>query len=98
MNHFDTYDSQVLTTYLDSIGRRGPRLTQHWQMPDEALGYPDAYAQLYDLTDARRAARYAAATFPLPPLPARRPAEACWSCYGPQVLPASSPTPNVPCL
>ncbi|MFD1467490.1 glycosyltransferase family 39 protein [Hymenobacter caeli] len=84
--HFDPAEAHDLTTYLDSIGHRGPRIAVPWHMPDEAVGYPLAYAQCYDLTDARRAARFAAATFPLPPSPPRSAAEICWSCYGPQVI------------
>ena len=89
--HFNPLEAQALTQYLDSIGRRGPRLLAPSQGPSVILSYPLAYAQLYDLTDARRAARFAAATFPLPPTPPAPADEACWSCYGPQVLPASQP-------
>lgn len=86
MVHFDEADEQALTTYLDSIGRRGPRLVVSRQLPDETVSFPLVYAQLYDLTDARRAARFAAVSFPLPPSPARNAAGVCWSCYGPQVI------------
>ncbi|MGI4886302.1 MAG: glycosyltransferase family 39 protein [Janthinobacterium lividum] len=86
MMHFDPYEAQALNAYLGSIGRRGPRLTVLQQMPDESVGYPVVYAQLYDLTDAKRAARFAAATFPLPLAPLRSADEICWSCYGPQAL------------
>lgn len=86
MLHFDAYEARALAAYLDSIGRRGRRLSVASQLPDEVVDYPVAYAQLYDLSDAQRAARFAAATFPLPPA-APLPAEAvCWSCYGPQVI------------
>ena len=86
MVHFDEAEERALTTYLDSIGRRGPRLMVRRRVPDEAVGFPLVYAQLYDLTDARRAARFAAASIPLPPPPARTAADVCWSCYGPQVI------------
>lgn len=86
MVHFDDYEAQVLHAYLDSIGRPGPRITRPRQLPDEAVGFPEAYAQLYDLSDAGRAARFSAATFPLPPPPLRPADEICWSCYGPQVI------------
>ena len=86
MIHFDAYEGQVLSAYLDSIGRRGGRLVVPRQLPDEAIGFPVAYAQLYDLSDAKRAARFSAATFPLPPAPPRPADEICWSCYGPQVI------------
>lgn len=86
MVHFDEYEAQVLDAYLGSIGRRGRRLAVAWRMPDEAVGYPVVYAQLYDLSDAKRAARFSAATFPLPPSPPRQADEICWSCYGPQVI------------
>jgi hypothetical protein len=86
MNHFDTAEEQALVRYLGAIGRPGPRITVPWQFPDEAAGYPVAYAQLYDLTDTKRAARFSAATFPLPPSPTRAANEVCWSCYGPQAI------------
>lgn len=86
MVHFDAYESQVLSAYLDSIGRRGSRFTVARELPDEAVGFPTVYAQLYDLSDAKRAARFSAATFPLPPAPPRPADEICWSCYGPQVI------------
>ncbi|WP_082773613.1 glycosyltransferase family 39 protein [Hymenobacter sp. PAMC 26628] len=86
MVHFDPYESQVLNAYLGSIGRRGPSLRVAQRMPDESVGYPVVYAQRYDLTDAKRAARFAASTFPLPPAPLRPANEICWSCYGPQVI------------
>ncbi|WP_375435964.1 glycosyltransferase family 39 protein [uncultured Hymenobacter sp.] len=86
MMHFDPYDNQVLRAYLSSIGQPGRRLTVQSRMPDELPGYHVAYAQLYDLTDARRAARFTAATFPLGPTPTRPAAEICWSCYGPQAI------------
>lgn len=84
--HFNQPDEHVLTRYLDSIGRRGPRLTALSQGPEIIMRFPVAFAQLYDLTDARRAARYAAATFPLPPTPPHPADEVCWSCYGPQAM------------
>jgi hypothetical protein len=86
MEHFDDYEAQVMGTYLDGIGRRGPHIAVKRQLPDEAVGFPVMYAQLYDLTNSRRAARFAAATFPLPVAPIRQADEACWSCYGPQVI------------
>lgn len=86
MVHFDPAEEQAITNYLRAIGRPGPRIAVRWLYPDEGVGYPVAYAQLYDLTDAGRAARYSAATFPLPPSPPHSAAEACWSCYGPQVI------------
>jgi hypothetical protein len=86
MIHFDPYEAKDLTMYLDSIGRRGTRLSVPSRLPDEAVGYRVAYAQLYDLTDAKRAARFSAATFPLPAYPSLPAAEICWSCYGPQVI------------
>lgn len=95
--HFDPAEAQALTRYLDSLGRRGPRLVARSQGPPVILDYPVAYAQLYDLTDARRAARFAAATFPLPPTPPSPAEAACWSCYGPQALPASQPQEASPC-
>ncbi|MGI4834369.1 MAG: glycosyltransferase family 39 protein [Janthinobacterium lividum] len=85
MVHFDAAEEQALTRYLDAIGQRGQRITVRWRYPDEGVGYPIAYAQYYDLTDAKRAARYSAATFPLPPTPRHSTDEICWSCYGPQV-------------
>lgn len=75
-----------MNSYLSSIGRAGPRITVRWQFPDEVVGYPVAYAQLYDLSDAQRAARFEAATFSLPPSPVRTTEEICWSCYGPQAI------------
>jgi hypothetical protein len=84
--HADPAEAQALTRYLDAIGRRGPRVASRWLFPDEGEGYPVAYAQYYDLTDAQRAARYSVATFPLPPTPPHSAAESCWSCYGPQVI------------
>ena len=95
--HFNPLEAKALTSYLDSIGRRGPRLLARSQGPPVLLDYPLAAAQLYDLTDAGRAAHYAAATFPLPPAPPIAAAESCWSCDGPQVLPASQPQGPVPC-
>ena len=95
--HANPPDAQALTQYLDSIGRRGPRLLAPSQGPFVILAYPLASAQLYDLTDARRAARFAAATFPLPPTPPAATDEACWSCYGPQVLPASLSADTLSC-
>jgi len=86
MMHFDPYEEQDLNAYLSSIGRRGPRITVRARMPDESVGYKVAYAQLYDLTDPKRAARYSAATFPLVPTPKRPTDEICWSCYGPQTI------------
>lgn len=86
MNHFDPAEEQAIIRYLNAIGRPGPRITVPWQLPDEAIGYPVVYAQFYDLTDARRAARFTAATFPLPPTPVRPANEICWSCYGPQAI------------
>jgi hypothetical protein len=80
MVHFDELEEQTLTHYLDAIGRRGPRLVVPSKLPDEAV------AQYYDLSDAKRAARFSAATFPLPPSPVRPAAIVCWSCYGPQVI------------
>lgn len=91
MGHFGETEAQSLTAYLDSIGRRGPRLESRHKLPDELKEFPLMYAQLYDLTDARRAARFAAASFPLPPSPAHTAADVCWSCYGPQVLAESQP-------
>ncbi len=88
--HFNQPDERDLTRYLDSMGRRGPRLTALSQGPQVIMDFPVAFAQLYDLTDARRAARYAAATFPLPPTPPHSADEVCWSCYGPQAM-VSSP-------
>lgn len=81
--HFDPAEARAITTYLDAIGRRGPRHEVRWRMPDELPGYPLSVAQLWDLTDARRAARYTAATIPLPPPPAPVPVQE-WNCYGPQ--------------
>ncbi|OUJ74457.1 glycosyltransferase family 39 protein [Hymenobacter crusticola] len=86
MMHFDPYEEQDLRAYLSSIGRPGPRLTVLARMPDESVGYKVSYAQLYDLTDAKRAARFSAATFPLVPTPKRPADEICWSCYGPQAI------------
>ena len=84
--HFNQPDERDLTQYLDSIGQRGPRLTVPSQGPETIMGYPVTFAQLYDLTNTRRAARYAAATFPLPPTPPHPADEVCWSCYGPQAM------------
>lgn len=84
--HFDDIDAHDLATYLDSIGRRGPRIVVPRKLPDEAAGFLFSYAQLYDLTDAKRAARYAAATFPLPPSLPKPADDICWSCYGPQAI------------
>lgn len=95
MGHFGEDEAGPLTAYLDSIGRRGARLESRRKLPDELKEFPLMYAQLYDLTDPSRAARYAAATFPLPPPLPHTPGDVCWSCYGPQVLPASLP-PNDP--
>ncbi len=95
--HFNPLEAQALTRYLDSLGRRGPRLVARSQGPPVLLDYPLATAQLYDLTDARRAARFAAATFPLAPTPPIAPDESCWSCTGPQALTASRPQGPVPC-
>ncbi|GGF10338.1 glycosyltransferase family 39 protein [Hymenobacter cavernae] len=86
MMHFDPYEEKDLTAYLSTIGRPGRRITVLSRMPDESIGYKVAYAQLYDLTDARRSARTSAATFPLVPTPDRPADEICWSCYGPQVI------------
>ncbi|WP_324670847.1 glycosyltransferase family 39 protein [Hymenobacter sp. GOD-10R] len=86
MMHFDSYEEQDLNAYLSSIGQPGPRITVLARMPDESVGYKVSYAQLYDLTDAKRAARFSAATFPLVPTPERPADEICWSCYGPQAI------------
>lgn len=86
MMHFDGLEEQTLTHYLDAIGRRGLRLVVPSRLPDEAVEYPIAYAQYYDLSDVKRASRFSAATFPLPPSPIRPADVVCWSCYGPQVI------------
>jgi len=86
MMHFDPYEDHDLRAYLSSIGRAGRRITVRARMPDESVGYKVSYAQLYDLTDLKRAARYSAATFPLVPTPKRPTDEICWSCYGPQAI------------
>ncbi|NML66601.1 hypothetical protein HHL22_15440 [Hymenobacter sp. RP-2-7] len=90
MTHAAPADDRALTSYLDAIGRRGQRLAVRWRYPDEGVGYPVVYAQLYDLTDAKQAARYSAATFPLAPGPAQTADDICWSCYGPQTITATN--------
>lgn len=86
MMHFDELEEQTLTHYLDAIGQRGSRLVVPSRLPNEAVEYPIAYAQYYDLSDAKRTSRFSAATFPLPPSPIRPADVVCWSCYGPQVI------------
>jgi hypothetical protein len=86
MVHFDKLEEQTLTHYLDAIGQRGSRLVVKSQLPNEAVDYPINYAQYYDLSDSKRAARFTAATFPLPSSPLRPTDIICWSCYGPQVI------------
>jgi hypothetical protein len=80
------FEFKSLTRYLDAIGRRGARLIAPDQLPDEAGNFMDSYAQLYDLSDAKRAARFSAATFPLFPAPPKQANKIYWSCYGPQVI------------
>lgn len=81
--HAEPSESQAIAAYLDAIGRRGPHREVRWHMPDEVAGYPLSAAQLWDLTDANRAARYTAATVPLPPASAPVAGHE-WNCYGPQ--------------
>lgn len=84
--HFHPDEEQAITSYLDSIGRPGMSHTVHWRMPDELVGFPTSTVRLYDLTDARRAAHYSAATFPLLPSRPGTAADVEWSCYGPQAM------------